>query len=318
MLPTIKINNRQITFKIREDRAILFVCILISLIFWFLIRMSQVYTISKPVNIEEVLPSEKILRFPISNDITAIIEGRGWDLMFEFLFKRELLLKQIPETENVLRISAEELKRKIGDELNANDLKVLNINVDNKVIPIEDKVSKLIPLHLNQPPLLEKGHQLSDTVSFKPSQIEIIGPVSIVNQFEKWPVLYEADFPLKATKTEIINIKIPDPPLSISTKEVEITIPVEAFTEKSLFVPVQLKNFTKNDILIFPEKIQISFLVGLSKFNQTTPDDFNLTVTLNEDQNEQVQFLPIEINSRPSWVSHLRLSSQTVRYFVIK
>lgn len=318
MLPTIKINNRQITFKIREDRAILFICILISLIFWFLIRMSQVYTISKPVTIQEVLPSEKILRSPVPNNITALIEGRGWDLMFEFLFKRGLFLNQVPESDNSFNISSEDIKKKISDELNANNLKVLNINVENKVIPIEDKVSKLIPIYLQQPPALEKGHQLADSISFNPSQVEIIGPVSMINLIKKWPAYYQTDLPLKATATEIIKIKIPDPPLNVKTQEVEMTIPVEAFTEKSLFVPVQIKNLSKKEIMIFPEKIQISVLVGLSKFNQTTPDDFSLRVTLDEDHNDLIQFLPIEIQSKPNWVSHIRLSSQTVRYFVIK
>lgn len=318
MLPTIKINNRQITFKIREDRAILFICILISLIFWFLIRMSQVYTISKPVTIREVLPSEKILRSPVPNNITALIEGRGWDLMFEFLFKRGLFLNQVPDSDNSFNISSEDIKKKISDELNANDLKVLNINVKNKVIAIEDKVSKLIPIHLQQPPTLEKGHQLSDSISFIPSQVEIIGPVSMIDLIEKWPAYYQTDLPLKATATEIIKIKMPEPPLNIKTQEVEVTIPVEAFTEKSLFVPVQIKNLSKKEIMIFPEKIQISVLVGLSKFNQTTPDNFSLTVTLDEGHNDLIQFLPIEIQSKPDWVSHLRLSSKTVRYFIIK
>jgi len=318
MLPTIKINKRQITFKIREDRAILFICILISLIFWFLIRMSQVYTISRPVNIEEVLPAGKILRTPISKEITALIEGRGWDLLFEFLFKKELYLQQFPDSENSLTISNDEIKRKIENEFKANNLSVLNILLDNTVISIEDKVTKKIPLYLNNNLSLEKGHQLADTVSFNPSHIEITGPLSLVQQIEKWPINYESDVPLKASKSQRIRIKTPEPPLKSDIQEVDMTIPVEAFTEKSIFVPVNVVNLSNKKILIFPEKIQISMLVGLSKFNLTRPDDFKLTVTFNEEQNENIQFLPVEIKSKPVWVSHLRLSSPTVRYFVIK
>lgn len=318
MLPTIKINNRQITFKIREDRAILFICILISLIFWFLIRMSQVYTISKPVNIKEVLPSEKILKTPISDDISAVIEGRGWDLMFEFLFKRELYFNQVPNSDHSISISSEDLKKKIGNNLNANNLKVLNVNVDDRIIPIEDKVSKIIPLYLSESPLLEKGHQLADSISFNPSLVEITGPESLVNPIEKWPVIYQSNTYLKTTETQIIKIKPPDLPLQVANQEVEITIPVEAFTEKSLFIPVKINNLSEKEILIFPEKVQISVLVGLSKFNQTVPEDFILSVTFDDNQNELIQFLPIMIESNPDWVKHIKLSSQTVRYFIIK
>lgn len=318
MLPTIKINKRKITFKIREDRAILFICILISLIFWFLVRMSQVYTVSKPVNIDEVLPPEKILRTPISKDITALIEGRGWDLFFEFLLKEELYLQQFPNTENSLSISNNEIKRKIENELKVNDLNVLNVILDNEVISIEDKISKKIPLYLNNNLSLEKGHQLADSISFNPSYVEIIGPVSLVTQIEKWPINYSVEIPLKATKSETIKIEKPEPPLKMDIHEVEMTIPIEAFTEKSIFVPVNVNNLTDKEILIFPEKIQISVLVGLSKFNQTNPEDFDLTVTFKEEQNKNIQFLQVEIKSKPAWVSHLKLSSQTVRYFVIK
>ena len=280
--------------------------------------MSQVYIVTKPVNIEEVLPSEKILSSPISKEISALIEGRGWDLLFEFLFKKELLIKQVPKTASIFNITSEEIKRNVEMELNDNDLRVLNINVDSKVIPIEDKISKIIPLYLSKYPPLEKGHQLADSVSFIPSHIEITGPESIIEQMDKWPVIYETDLPLKATKSERIKVVMPNPPVSIAIQEVEMTIPVEAFTEKTLFVPVQVNNLSKKEILIFPEKIQITVLVGLSKFNQTSPDEFKLAVTYDDVQNENIQFLPIEIESKPNWVSHLRLSSQNVRYFIIK
>jgi hypothetical protein len=97
MLPTIKIRNKKFQLKIREDRAILLICIGIALVFWLLVKLSQTYSTVRPVKFEFQIPENETLSNAPPEDMTVEIEGTGWDLMFDYFSRPEIVLRKMAD-----------------------------------------------------------------------------------------------------------------------------------------------------------------------------------------------------------------------------
>jgi hypothetical protein len=95
-----------------------------------------------------------------------------------------------------------------------------------------------------------------------------------------------------------------------------IIIPVEEYTEAQLSVPVIIKNKPSNvNIKLFPEKVKVSFQVGLSRFQEMHPEDFKLTVNYS-DIKEGVQRLKITTESTPPYLYELKFAPEEIEYLI--
>ena len=95
-----------------------------------------------------------------------------------------------------------------------------------------------------------------------------------------------------------------------------LNIPVEKFTEKELEIPVQIKNKPENvNIKFFPSEVKITFMVGLSEFEDINAADFSAVVDYNtvllKKENPEV-----EIEKKPSNIEILRISPDRVEYLI--
>ena len=63
--------------------------------------------------------------------------------------------------------------------------------------------------------------------------------------------------------------------MSIYPKSVQVTVPVDEFTEKTLLIPVKLiNNHNYDDVKIFPLKVKITVMVSLTRYAETDEDFF--------------------------------------------
>jgi YbbR domain-containing protein len=96
--------------------------------------------------------------------------------------------------------------------------------------------------------------------------------------------------------------------------KVEVTIPVEEFTEKTLEIPIQGIN-VPNDLTMrtFPSKVSVSFFVVLSKFNDVKDSDFQATIDYSEFKNAEGNGkLKVNLSKVPSIVDNVRLNTSDV------
>ena len=64
---------------------------------------------------------------------------------------------------------------------------------------------------------------------------------------------------------------------------IEMMLPVDIYTEKTVEVPLRGVNFPADKVLrAFPSKVQVTFQVGLSHFRQINADDFHIYVSYEE------------------------------------
>ena len=98
---------------------------------------------------------------------------------------------------------------------------------------------------------------------------------------------------------------------------IQMTLPVDIYTEKTVEVPLHGINFPADKVLrAFPSKIQVTFQVGVSRFRQITADDFHINVSYEELLQLGANPYTVRLRSIPEGVSHVRFNPTQVDFLI--
>ncbi len=315
-----QIRNKIDSIQIPEERAILFICIGIALIFWFLVKFSQSYKSLKEVNIQIELPDDMALLDQPPADMSVELSGSGWDLLYEYLSSSTIPL-DINMTElDEIDLNRGQLRNEIAKSLAAGNLDIVEVNYDEVHLQLEEKLQKKIPVYLNASLEYSAEYQRQGDIVLSPDSISITGPSSRVEPLRYWPTdsLILKDIQL----SKEVKLALTEPPaeLQLSPQSITVSIPVEQFTEKSLFVPLKVMNApTADSLKVFPDIIRINCVVGLSQYDTLSSKDFSIEVDLKSIRlNEGKNSVPIQVTRHPTYVKNVTLSPKAAEFFILK
>ncbi len=320
-LPKIKVKQyiHRLSYKLRGDRAILIVCIGIALMFWVLTKMSQTYRTEREVKFDLSIASEKTFYESPPDNLIAVIEGYGWDLMADYFNKPYVTLEYDLRQYERLDLNRAQLRTAIDKELLSKDIRVVDLlNHDEIHLQLEEKLQKTIPVKWPGSVKTEKEYQLKRPPYLKPDSIQLVGPAPKVVGIEHWPT---DTLIVQGLKTdEAIDLKLAEPSLEfrLSQRKVQLILEVEQITEKSFFIPVQIINDLGN-VNIFPNKIRLTCLVGLSRYESLSAEDFTLLVDFKDiSLEESKNTMPINLVQSPKYVSNIQYSPPAVEYYIVQ
>jgi hypothetical protein len=106
--------------------------------------------------------------------------------------------------------------------------------------------------------------------------------------------------------------------LYYSRPDVELKVPVEEYTEAQQSVPVTVLDVPPGvNVKLFPARVKVSFLVGLSQFSEIRPDNFNFAVSYT-DIEKGAQRLPVRKLSVPPFLYDVSVNPEEVEYLIEK
>ncbi|MEM9919565.1 MAG: hypothetical protein AAF990_15815 [Bacteroidota bacterium] len=300
------------------DRSILLICIGIALIFWLLLKLSQPFKSQSTFSITYELPEGRVFKSTPPQKILATIEGRGWVLLSHFLGRNDLNIRLSLARTAQQTFNSSILKDKIQQGLNA--IEVKDINLDYIQIQLDEANRRQLPVKLESQIDFKPGFQLKDSIRIQPDSIWLSGPTSVLAEYDAWPTEMLVLDRLTTSQQQLVNFVQPeDPVVRIDPVRCTVTIPVEQYTEKSaLFVPLSIRN-ASDSIKIFPDRIEVSCIVGLSRFNDLKSNQFELMVDLkNVRLDTENNTLPIILTKAPDYVSNVKYTPQSVEFFFVK
>ena len=68
---------------------------------------------------------------------------------------------------------------------------------------------------------------------------------------------------------------------------------------------------------LFPSEVKLSFMTGLSHFNEITANDFKISVSYNDLKNK-LDYLPVRIDKSPLHLKSLNYLPKKVEYLIEK
>ncbi|MFK7806320.1 MAG: hypothetical protein AB8F74_00835 [Saprospiraceae bacterium] len=301
----------------KSDRAVLIICIGIALIFWTLTRLSQKYQTTQECLLEYDLPEGYILASEAPKKLLVTMEGVGWDLMTNYFYKEEGVLKLSLSTQPRQIYNSNQIINKLSRT--KSKIEIDRLNIDLLDLTVEKELRKSVPIILSSSLNFNSSYQLKKAPVLTPDSIVISGPENHIAEIIEWPTqLLELANIDKNMSLRLPLLKPSRGNISLDLETVQLELEVEQLTEKDFFIFVQVKN-APDSIKIFPENIKIRCAVGLSSYDQITPEDFVLEVdmegiAIKGDNNT----LPVLISKQPSSVRTVHLSHQSVEFFFVE
>ncbi|MEM1320419.1 MAG: YbbR-like domain-containing protein [Bacteroidota bacterium] len=302
----------------KSDRAILIICISIALIFWLLVKLSQSFNAMHQCEIQYELPEGKTFASLPPSKINSQLYGRGWDLLSYYFSGTHSIINFQLDNQSSQTISSSQLKDRIRGGVAS--VEVIELDIDYITIALEDELSRKVPVRLNQELSFAADFQARQAIVLNPDSISITGPQTIIDTIDFWPTVPLILTDLKSSTREVVELVMPKvgSALRIKPTATEAQIEVEQFTQASLFVPITIKN-APDSLRIFPDKIKLNCIVGLSQYKSLKSKLFTLEADLQGiPLNAQNNTVPLNLIQQPEFVRQVNFSPKAVEFFFVK
>ena len=287
--------------------------------FWLLQTLNNDYEadFSIPVKLKGI-PNDVVITSEPASEIRVRVKDKGTVLLNYMLGKSfypvQLNFEDYNSKDNVVKVAASEYEKSVVSQLNAST-RLLSMNPDTLEYIYSTGISKRLPVRLCGTLSVERQYYLSDTL-FRPDSVLIYAPAGMLDTIVAaytQPVAFE-----NISDTLIQQVPLLQPKgVKIVPSTVELMLPVDIYTEKTVEVPVEGINFPFGKVLrAFPSKVQVTFQVGLSRFRQIEAEDFSIEVPYDELLRLGADKYTVRLNKVPDGVRQVHCNPEQVDFLI--
>ncbi len=271
------------------------------------------------MRIEFVLPEGRAFSEQPPTLIRPLMQGRGWELMFDFFIGQEITLQYNLAETNMYELSSEQLRSDIHQRIAFNNIRIVDLNANDIRLILEEMSTRRVPVVLQDSLVFVSGYHLTRPVQITPDSVTLTGPASALSEIDSWATEPAVLLNLKNNATQAVPLRRPPAEITLGVAEVQANIQVEQVTEKSLFIPLHIRNAPADSLRYFPEVVKVTCVVGLSDYNNINANDFRLEIDLARvESNAGKNTAPIVITQQPPYVISVRFSPKSAEFFILK
>ncbi len=296
---------------------LLFLCL--STIFWFLqtIQESTEVILAYRLVIED-LPNDVVFTGDVPNQINVTYTSKGWNAFYYKFMRNEepelvVNFKDINQKSGKITIDANTLRRAILRK-KPQGMTYKSSSPGKIETFYSNGQHKRVPVLFNGHVTTTAGRYQCGTIIL-PDSVDIYAPKHIygsINNIKTENVTYTD---LEDTLQTRLALLVPRGTKAIPDS-VDVNICVDIFTDKTLQATVYSENVPHNKLIrTFPLKVNITFLVSATLYNDITADDFLLVIDYNELKNDSKR-CRVHVRQKPSGIRNLRISPETIEYII--
>jgi hypothetical protein len=293
----------------------------LSATFWFVHALDKLRetTVNIPIHYVGIPQNVSIANSP-PKELTITVKDQGLRL---FTYSKNNvkpididISKQVSKNRNIL-ITSTFLKNNVIQYL-LPTTSVIDIHTDSFYIKLDLLQKAIKPIQFNSNIELATQYMISEKVQLHPNKIVVYGPKSIIDT-------------LKSVSTEFIEVKNlsdtlflkcnlkPIKNVKFSSQQVKVNLFVEHFTEKRIQLPITSINCPPEySIRTFPAFVQVSYFVGLSKFNSPAEKDIQVYLDYNDLKVFRASKIKLKIKNYTSYISNVRINPQDAEFLLEK
>lgn len=287
--------------------------------YWLLQTLNNDYEteFSIPVRLKGVPNNVMITSEPVS-ELRIKVKDKGTVLLNYMLGKSfypvTLDFGDYKSANNRVSVYASEIERQVLGQLNVST-RLLAMKPDTLEYYYATGVSKRVPVKLRGEVSAGRQYYLSDTI-FRPDSVDVYASAAVLDTITAvyTQVVSETDI------ADTLRRQVALPMLKgvkYVPASVELVLPVDIYTEKTLEVPLTGVNFPPDKVLrAFPSKVQVTFQVGLSRFRQIAASDFNILVSYEELLRLGSDKYTVKLGKLPEGVTQVRCTPGQVDFLI--
>lgn len=301
----------------RGNYHIIFGSLAAAAVLWFTVTMGGMYqsVYSVPFHLTD-LPANRALRVTLPQNISVILRGTGWQLLFIGLSKTvkyELSAEQLRSDRYLLtNLYLSDAMKLPGDVLAVQAIpETLTIAYD---MYLTKRVALLPEVELQ----CMEGYGRVGPIRLRPDSIMITGAESILKSIRSWktkPVLInnaDADITMRVSLSDSLRSII-----RLDQKEVEMYIPVRQLAEvKFSAIPITVQGIpSARQVLLSPSSVDLIVRGGLMRLSELTAAQFSASVDYSSLIKDTTNTIIPQIQL-PEGVILLRLVPESIRFTI--
>jgi hypothetical protein len=304
-------------------------CIVLSALFWLLTSLSKEYVgqIEIPIIYTDIPEDLVMVNEPVLK-ATAEVKGVGFDLLWHSfkLEEFELDVSVQPTKMKRTRKNGSEFRYVLTGNANGgltsvyNDrFNILSVSPDTLFFEFKPKHSKVVPVVLNATMTFAKQFGTISAPQIEPDSVMIIGPKEMIDtisfvrtEHQKWNDLSESlNVEVKLQKARGLSV------VQFDHEQVMVDLNVVEFTEGSVVVPLNVKAQNAKAVQVFPQSVEIKYMVALDQYDQVKAGQFQASVTVDGESAKNSRLM-VTLNQFPEIVSQCRVLPAQVEFIIQK
>lgn len=308
--------------KIERKRVlVLITCVLLAIAGWLFLALNNKYVYTaKTVLVYKNFPQKKAFHPLQSDTVDLLVEGTGWQLLFARLRVSPPSINiSLDKLNNRNYILFSEQLYSVNSQLETSQ-KIISVRPDTLYFDFSKRTVKKVPVKLVSNLTFARQFGISDDIETNPDYVTVSGPQEELEKIREWKT---DTLKLKDIQRPSVSRVAMKPNLqknvNIFPSTIEVKLPVDEFTEKTLEIPIKVLNNTEYyNVKLYPKKLKITFLVALSSYQQVNEDFIEAAVDLNEWKVQNHRQLSVKLTRFPDYCKKVKLVPEKVDFIIEK
>ncbi|RYZ91632.1 MAG: YbbR-like domain-containing protein, partial [Sphingobacteriaceae bacterium] len=255
-----------------------------------------------------------------SDTLNATVQGSGWQMLFS----------RLNDKTNIVNVDLSTLDKRnyvvLSTQLRAINLKqepsrqIIAFDPDTLYFDFSNRRVKRVPVKLVQSLKYRQQFSQSADIVLKPDYVTISGPAEVLSGITSWKTDTLNGIDVNETiNTQVKLSSVKEGNMSIYPKSVQVKLPVDEFTEKTVQIPVKLinNNYYYN-VKIFPKKVRVTFVTSLTDYPDIDESFFEANADLDLWQLHGYSTLPVKLKRLPPYCRIVRIEPGNVDFIIKK
>jgi YbbR domain-containing protein len=305
----------------RRRLSAFFTCLVLAALAWVFTTLSNTYNFT----VKEVLsyknaPQKRAFHSLQPDTINTTLQGTGWQMLFSRMNNANKTISvDLSTLENKDYVVLSSQLKQINDKKEF-DEQVVAFSPDTLYFDFSNRAVKRVPVQLVSDIKYQRQFAQSNDISIKPSYVTLSGPGNLIDNIKVWNTdSLRLDSVNETVKTRLDLQQAKEGNIGIYPKSVQVVIPVDEFTERTISVPVKLiNNGDYYKVKVFPQKVKVTFTTSLSRYAEMDEDFFEASADLSLWRDRGYTTLPVKLTRVPSYCKIVKIEPQNIDFIVRK
>ena len=309
-----RLRSRQGEGFTATDGVALAVSIVISVLFWFTLKMQETYTIAVdlPTQVVNMPEGESLTERP-PGQVNVQVEGEGWQLL-------QIYYRRLPVS---LDVGNEPITVQEAAQLSAGSgIRVTGASPQTIDLDTGPRVTRTVPVALRAQIEPASTYEIVSGPRVVPDSVEISGADSLVARLVHWPTRrvsrtnVQDDLQLRVALMDTLQGLV-----TVGREAVDVRVDVELFTEAVKEVPVRVTDVPPGarDVRLEPARVDVIFRVPMSQYEQAvSSEEFSASVAYSDILRDTTGTVEPNVQTPSSVIVRgIRVEPDELEYFTV-
>lgn len=310
------------TLKNNRKLRIFLMFMMLSFLFWTLIKFSKSYIADVEFNLVYTeIPQNKLIQNESKEKIKVTVKTIGFKLL-KYSFKTrnlEYSLTDLKRKEGSVYYSLTKSKINFLQSQFSADTQVLKINPDTLFFDLGVKKSKKVPIVAAANLQFKTGFNLVKKYTLHPEMVTVSGPTKLIDSIQEVMTEKLDLIDISSSFENEMKLISPNKSVYLSPEIVLIKGEVAKITEGTFNIAYKIINLPEDYIIsTFPKEIKVVYQVPLKYYNNITENSFEIICDYKETADNNLDYLIPKIIEKPDILFDVKVVPNKIEFLVKK